>query len=277
MVKRMSVLFVGTVLAMCVLFGSCKKGEKVIARVGSVKITESTLNEKLLDLPIEDQKRARTPSGRKIFIDKIVKEVRYIEAAKKAGTDKDQRYKDMQKQFNIWESALLVNLYVSKIRESIEPTDADIQKYYDANKAKFEKRMAYNIQLIIVSNLQAAQNVLARLQKNENFAEVAKAVSLDKESAVKGGSKQFESGTYPVIEKEIANLSPGQISKIFETLDENGTVLYSIARLVSKETLPKNVITETSKNEIKRILQRELAVSIVEKDVDSIKTEILEK
>jgi hypothetical protein len=273
----MSVLFVGTVLAMCVLFGSCKKGEKVIARVGSVKITESTLNEKLLDLPIEDQKRARTPSGRKIFIDKIVKEVRYIEAAKKAGTDKDQRYKDMQKQFNIWESALLVNLYVSKIRESIEPTDADIQKYYDANKAKFEKRMAYNIQLIIVSNLQAAQNVLARLQKNENFAEVAKAVSLDKESAVKGGSKQFESGTYPVIEKEIANLSPGQISKIFETLDENGTVLYSIARLVSKETLPKNVITETSKNEIKRILQRELAVSIVEKDVDSIKTEILEK
>jgi peptidyl-prolyl cis-trans isomerase C len=69
-------------------------------------------------------------------------------------------------------------------KEAVTPEA--VAKWYEDNKARFDKPQV-KVRQIVVATEQEAKDVMARLEKGEEFAAVAKAVSKDTRSASKGG------------------------------------------------------------------------------------------
>lgn len=131
-------------------------------------------------------------------IEKIKEQVG--EQARSSGQDlSDQKaYEQALKQNNITEDQLRKdireNLPVQKVQEKVvggaEPSDEEVQKYYDQNKeAQFttpEQRCVRHI-LFNKDQKQKAEEVKQQLQNGGDFAKLAKQYSQDPGSAEKGG------------------------------------------------------------------------------------------
>jgi parvulin-like peptidyl-prolyl isomerase len=239
---------------------SCKKDSQVVAKVGGEEITAAVLNEKLATTPPEYQNYANTPLGRKQFIDAVVREAIVVESAKKAGVNKRAEYKkslkdfksEQAKQFVEYKNNLLIETYIKKVHESVLPTDADIQAYYDTNKALFENPVEYTVRHILVSDLQTAQNAYERLQNGESFEKVAKEVSRDNGSAVNGGLLSFKRGELvPEFEQVVLNLKNNEMSGIVET-----PYGYHVIFKVSEKKLSP-IPFDKAKERIKKTLEKE--------------------
>ena len=77
-----------------------------------------------------------------------------------------------------------IDLSGSQIEKGIEVKDVEIAQYYQDNKAQFMTQRLAHIQF---ANEQDAKDTYDELQKGANFADVAKAKSLDKVSGENGG------------------------------------------------------------------------------------------
>lgn len=77
-----------------------------------------------------------------------------------------------------------IDLSGSQIEKGIEVKDVEIAQYYQDNKAQFMTQRLAHIQF---ANEQDAKSAYDELQKGANFADVAKAKSLDKVSGENGG------------------------------------------------------------------------------------------
>jgi len=130
-------------------------------------------------------------------IEKVKKQVG--EQARSSGQDlsNQEAYEQALKQNNITESELRAdlreNLPVQKVQEEVagkaEPTDAEIQKFYEQNKeAQFttpEQRCVRHI-LFNKDQKQKAEDVKKQLEDGADFAKLAKEYSQDPGSAKKG-------------------------------------------------------------------------------------------
>jgi parvulin-like peptidyl-prolyl isomerase len=249
--------------AVCVGFFlcSCKKDSPIVVQVGNEKITEAKLSERLAATPVEYQKYASTDIGKKQFIDAIVKENIIVEAAKRAGVEKREGYKnalssfeaEQKKQLSDYKNGLLIDSYIKEIHEAIEPTDEEIQKYYDDHRTLFDEPVAYTVRHILVADLQSAQNALETLNNGLPFEKVAKVISQDSGSASNGGLiGPFKRGELvPEFEEAVINLRTNEMSGIVET-----PYGYHIVLKVSEKKLPA-ISFEQAKDYIRKMLEKE--------------------
>jgi parvulin-like peptidyl-prolyl isomerase len=254
-------MLVASVLCVGFSLCSCKKDSPVVIQVGNEKITDAKLNERLAATPAEYQKYASTAIGKKQFIDAILKETVVVEAAKKAGVEKREEYKnalsafesEQKKQLLDYKNGLLIESYIKEIHETVEPSDEEIQKYYDNNKALFDEPIAYTVRHVLVSDLQSAQNALDRLNNGESFEKVAKEVSQDTGSASNGGLVgPFKKGDLvPEFEEAVVNLKTNEMSGIVET-----PYGYHIVFKVSEKKLPA-ISFDQAKETIRKTLEKE--------------------
>ena len=110
------------------------------------------------------------------------------EMAKQAVSDDEIKayYESNQKSFVQPEQVKVqyIDLSGSQIEKGIEVKDVEIAQYYQDNKAQFMTQRLAHIQF---ANEQDAKSAYDELQKGVNFADVAKAKSLDKVSGENGG------------------------------------------------------------------------------------------
>ena len=110
------------------------------------------------------------------------------EMAKQAVSDDEIKayYEANQKSFVHPEQVKVqyIDLSGSQIEKGIEVKDVEIAQYYQDNKAQFMTQRLAHIQF---ANEQDAKVAYDELQKGANFADVAKAKSLDKVSGENGG------------------------------------------------------------------------------------------
>ena len=110
------------------------------------------------------------------------------EMAKQAVSDDEIKayYEANQKSFVQPEQVKLqyIDLSGSQIEKGIDVKDVEIAQYYQDNKAQFMTQRLAHIQF---ANEQDAKVAYDELQKGANFADVAKAKSLDKVSGENGG------------------------------------------------------------------------------------------
>ena len=110
------------------------------------------------------------------------------EMAKQAVSDDEIKayYEANQKSFVQPEQVKVqyIDLSGSQIEKGIEVKDVEIAQYYQDNKAQFMTQRLAHIQF---ANEQDAKVAYDELQKGANFADVAKAKSLDKVSGENGG------------------------------------------------------------------------------------------
>ncbi|MDR2395030.1 MAG: peptidylprolyl isomerase [Endomicrobium sp.] len=257
---------------------SCKKDSPVVVQVGNEKITEAKLNERLAATPAEYQKYASTAIGKKQFIDAILKETVVIEAAKKAGVEKREDYKnalsafetEQKKQLSDYKNGLLIESYIKEIHEVIEPNDEEIKKYYDDHRDLFDQPVAYTVRHILVADLQSAQTAIERLSNGESFEKVAKEVSQDSGSAANGGLiGPFKKGDLvPEFEEAVVNLKTNEMSGIVET-----PYGYHIVFKVSEQKLPA-IPFDQAKETIKKMLEKEKFDNWFSKQKESLKVKV---
>jgi peptidyl-prolyl cis-trans isomerase SurA len=153
---------------------------------------------------------------------------------------------------------LTVDKLVNKeIASKIVITDADVDSFYNANKASFNlaEPQIHMAQILVtpapdpeVRNLKnnkaqndaeakvKIQDIYARLLRGDDFSQVAQNYSEDPKSVANGGDLGFvpESAlekANPELRKLVASLQPGAISQPIKT--EEG---YRILKVISKET-----------------------------------------
>ena len=240
---------------------ACKDEGTVVAKVGSAKITEAVLAEKLASTPPAYQNYVNTPIGRKQFIEAIVRENIMIEAAKQAGVDKRGEYTqainefktEQERQFNEYKDGLLIETYLKEVHSGVVATEADIEQYYEANRKLFDSPVAYTARHILVTSPDVAEQTLARLETGEDFAKVAQEVSEDNGSSQNGGLiGPFKRGDLVIeFEKEALALNDNEMSGIVET-----PYGYHIILKVSEQELPA-FSYDQAKAEIKITIERE--------------------
>jgi parvulin-like peptidyl-prolyl isomerase len=249
-------------LSFLFVFGCAKSGDKkVVMTVGKDKVTLSMLEKRFKDAPPALQGYINTAAGRKQFVDLLVRERIVIESAKQKGYDKKKEYiesienykKEQAKSFKEYQENMLVEFFVKDLHSSqINPSEEEIQKYYNAHKNEYEKPMEIKARHILLSTRAEAEKILAMLKSGADFAKLAKESSIDPISASRGGEiGPFKKGDLiPEFEKAVFPLKKGEISGIVET--QFG---FHIIKKESEKILPQRTLEEV-KEEIKKSLEK---------------------
>ncbi len=141
---------------------------------------------------------------------------------------------------------ILVNKYRESFIGNIEINEKEAREFFDEHKEDLEVIRASHI---LVKTEEQAQELLDKIDSGEDFAELAKQLSVDKASALAGGDLgYFTKGTrIPEFEDIAFNLKKGQLSDIVKT-----EVGYHIIKLIDiKDTY------EELKDEISMVLKEE--------------------
>ncbi len=255
---------------------SCAKQEEqksvYLAKVGNVKITQADLERELNNLPEFAQKLFVGKTGKERFLDELIKkELLYQEALKK-GLDKDPEFRIKVEEFK--KITLIGQLLEKEIEIKSQVTDEDVKNYYEKNKEDFSNISQIKASHILVKTEEEAKNILERLRKGEDFAEMAKRYSIDTGSAKTGGDLGYfsQGQMVPEFERAAARLKKGEISEPVKT--QFG---YHIIKVIDKK-LGKPLEFEKVKNLIYQRLtaekQKEIFDSYIEQLRNKYKVEI---
>ncbi|UCE80208.1 MAG: peptidylprolyl isomerase [Nitrospiraceae bacterium] len=146
----------------------------------------------------------------------VKKELLYQEAIKK-GLEKDAEYQKRLEEFK--KLTLISALFEQEVLEKSTVSDQEIRDFFESHQAEFSAPHEIKASHILVKTEEEAKQVLQRLKEGERFSEVAKAVSIDTASAVKGGDLGYFSRGQMVPEFEDAafHLNTGEVSDPVKT------------------------------------------------------------
>jgi len=221
------------------------KDGKVVAQIGSEKITLEEIDGLVKTIPEQYQAMAR--EHKDMFLDSVINQkLLYAEAAR-LNFDKNT---DVQKQLEEIRKELVIKAYLKEeIEDKITVTDEDIKKYYEANKEKFKEPEKVKVSHILVDTEAEAKDILAKLQSGADFAALAKEKSKCP-SKEKGGELGFISKgqTVPEFEQAVFVLQPGQLSGVVKT--QFG---YHIIKVTEKQ--PEKIMAlDEVKDQLKQML-----------------------
>lgn len=222
--------------------------DKVVITIGDWKITAQDFENFVSCLPPEVQATARGP-GKRAIAEEMVRLKLLANEARMRKLHETERYR---RQLEIMRDNVLVGLLLQELHPVLV-NDEDVQKYYEANREKFEKVTARHILVATsketkIPKEQArakAEALRQRLLNGEDFAALAKAESDDPSKTEGGRLQPFARGVMvPEFEKAAFSLKPGEISQPIET--EYG---YHIIQVEKREVPPlaelKEVIADT--------------------------------
>ena len=137
-------------------------------------------------------------------------------SAKLQGADKQANFKQ---QFAAYERDLLSDTYMYHVVSQNPVGEADVQKFYDDYKARYKGTDEVKLSEIFVSSEADAKAVVADLKKGQNFADVAKAKSVDASAKQSGGVnprymplKDLQESA-PLVYGAVSKLKKGQYSQ----------------------------------------------------------------
>lgn len=126
----------------------------------------------------------RLPSDKDTIINELVRRAVVLQDAEKLALDKTPEFQDKlekARQNLLMEFAVKYNLEQNPI------SDAQVKSEYDARIKELTLPLQYKAQHILVASEDTAKELLAKLEKGEDFAALAKAHSEDKGSGSRGG------------------------------------------------------------------------------------------
>jgi EpsD family peptidyl-prolyl cis-trans isomerase len=211
----MKKIALGLMLTVALVSCSQKVAEQkgpVLAKVGTVSITQADYDRDYQALPEYAQQLFTDEQGKEKFLNEIInKEMLYQEALKK-GLDKAPDFKKKLEEFK--KLTLVTELFEKEIMAKAKVSDEEVKEYYDKHKEEFVPTTQIRASHILVRTEDEANKALERLKKGEKFGDIAKAISIDTGSAKNGGDLgYFSKGQMvPEFEKAAASLNVGDIS-----------------------------------------------------------------
>ena len=209
---------------------SAASGDPVIITAGDITIKQSEFEGAIKTLPAEYQQYAQGP-GKKQFAEDYLRMKVLAQKGAKEGLGNDP---DVQTQLALMKENLIANAELKKIDSSIQISDEDLKKIYEANAKEYETVKASHI-LIAFKGSPAAQKdkpelteeqakakaeeIRAKLVAGADFAETAKKESDDTGSGSRGGELgEFGHGQMvPEFEQAAFAAKAGEITPVVRT------------------------------------------------------------
>jgi peptidyl-prolyl cis-trans isomerase C len=202
------------------------KGNKVVAEIGNDRITLREVDEAIDELPPWMKEQFKGKEKKVEFMKKYVADELFYRKAKKLEYDKDGELRKKSTQFM---KQLMINkILEEEIKDKIAIEEDDLKNYFKANQNRYKERAQAQIYLIKAGMEEIAKNILKELKQGKDFSELAKEISLDEDSAKKGG--KWESwitegkddlgiGNADKVSNAIFSTSPGAVSPIVKAGD----------------------------------------------------------
>lgn len=155
---------------------------------------------------------------------------------------------------NFYKNQIVIEKINDQIAKDVKVDDATAKKYYDENIYQFLKKPAkFHASHILVKTEEEAKKVKERLDKKEDFAKVAKEVSLDGSKEKGGDLGEMEySGVVKPFADAVVKLNKGETSGIVKS--EFG---YHIIKLTDKEAVEFKGFAEVKEQIKKELLDDE--------------------
>lgn len=216
------------------LIFACSKGDEVVVKAGSSKLTKKELQEDLKSLPPQTKVFLTSPEGVNRLKDELIKREVLYEEAKKKDLAKSEEFKRRVEEFK---KITLINMLLEQELKNLpQVTEKDAKDYYEKNKDQFIKPTEIRLSQIVVKNEEEAKKVYEKIDKGEDFGNIAKELSKDEKTKASGGDIGFfkKGQLSPQIENVAFNLKKGQISMplnlngnlyIFKVTDVKGTAV----------------------------------------------------
>jgi parvulin-like peptidyl-prolyl isomerase len=247
--------------AVAALFAACRGDrDPVLVRVGKLTITQSEFQRKLSEVSPTYQDYVLTPSGRRQFLDVLVREKLVLAAAQHSDVPRsaafrnqvDQLRRDEEDRVRDGSDALLTKMWIEDLRAhgDLAVSDVEVRDYLEKHPTEVLFRH------VLLGTPDKAEAIAKKLRAGANFAEVAKAESLDATTAAKGG--EFPPLMYgeviPDLEEVVFRMRPGEIGGPIKSkfgyhvvrkdgerpIDKtNAEVRESVAHLIEKQKLDR--------------------------------------
>lgn len=243
--------------------------DKVVLTIGDLKITAAQFDQIINTLPPQFQSNARGP-GRRQFADNVVRIFVLAQEGRRRKLDETAAFK-MQTLFQ--QSNMLAGLTYEALGKESAVDAAEVQKYYDAHKAEFERVKASHIliraqgsplpvrpgqkDLSEADALAKAQEIRKKIEGGANFAELARAESDDTTSGPLGGDLGSfgRNQMVPPFEEAAFAMKAGELSQPVKT-----PFGYHVIKVEAKE----NKTLDEMKPEIEKRVQPEMAKKTME-------------
>ncbi len=253
--------------AVLLLFSCSKKQDsKVLVTMEGDKITLDEFNKALDKIPMNMKMAVATETGKKSYLDNLIMKRLLLKEAKKEKIDSDKDF--LEKLEDIKDQLLMESLLKKKLTMDGKLTDEDLKKYYEEHKEEFKKDGEIATRHILVKTEEEAKQVQAKLQKGEDFADLAKRFSIDPNAKASGGDIGYHpKGTLlPEYEAAAFKLKKvGQVTGIVKT--QFG---YHIIKLEGTKP-PTYVSFEEVKDFIKQKIGQEKQKELFDKYVAELK------
>jgi parvulin-like peptidyl-prolyl isomerase len=188
-------------------------------------------------------------------------EKRYEDALKKQGLTNDQAKEEVRAQ-------LISEALYKKVTSQVHVTDAQIQAYYNQNKAAYQQKASRDIRHILVNANQKAlaDRLYAQLvaDHEKNFAALAKKYSKDPGSASNGGKLTITRGqTVPPFDKTAFSLKTGAISRPVKT-QYGWHIIQALSAIKPPATTPLSKVKSSIRLQLEQQKKNELMTKWVD-------------
>lgn len=243
-----------------------KQQGKTLATVDGEVITMEQFTAELDKIPTNMKMLVVSQSGKRNFLDRLVVKKLLLKEAKKDDIEKNKEFQD--RLADIKDQLIIETLLKKKVQLNLNLADADLKKYYDANKEQFKREQEIETSQIVLKTEQEAKEIQGRLIKGESFEELARTYSIDPSAKGTGGKIGYHpKGTLiPEYEQAAFKLTKvGQLSPIVKT-----QLGYHIIRLEGTKP-PSYVPFEEVKEFIKQKMGQEKQAEVLEKYIAELK------
>jgi parvulin-like peptidyl-prolyl isomerase len=172
-------------LLAAIWLGCSKSGDGVVAKIDGEEIKVSVVNKFFENVGTSFDSYEDELKVKRDALDSLIDYKLLVKGAYGAGLDRDDEVEKLVGKEKV--NFMFDELYRQEILPSTQVTEKDIDDFYE--RLKTEYRMAH----IMVATKDEADSVVRELKKGTDFGSIARAISLDQSSAVKGGDIGFVS------------------------------------------------------------------------------------
>jgi len=198
--------------------------EGVLVKVGDTALTEATLAPILAKVAEKD----REAVGRR-WIDYFIEIQVFSKEARKVGLQNDPEVADELKRRR---EELLADAFATRfIAQKYPISDNDVEGYYQAHRAEFQRPLRMKVKSIRVETRKEAEEILKQIDEGASFERLAIQASIHPAAPLAGNIGWFGQGEKDAaLEKAVCSLEKGQISGIVKT-----GAGYEILKLTNKK------------------------------------------
>lgn len=180
---------------------------------------------------------------------------------------------EVRKDIEMWRDFYYANWYSLTLKNNIQVTDEEIEKYIKERGIKSEEVVLVNIQEILVDSLDQIETLLEKLRNGEDFGELARKYSKRKWAAEKNGEfGYFPTSMYDEIGKTAERMNVGEIYAPIETKDG-----FSIIKLLDKKIERPDTSNVQDFSQLKEKIRDELRQKKFDRERDKLVAELAQR